>query len=594
MPQVITTQDSDSKGNIIHTETEASVVTYKDNDTVENNLNNLNDREELFVTDTNPTKKGFWINKSEQVRGNNSNTIVDRLKKYMDSKIGILSGLLTTKKENIVEAINEVYDKVELISNTNLLDNGDFQIWTNGTSFSENSVTTKTANKWSYASISSKKVEVLKSENGLKFNLINGSDRNTRFHQFIEKAKRLNGKTLTISFSAKSLDKFDRKLGILSSKSIDFTDIFYQNEINLTNESKIYRFTFTIPNNVLNEEDVLSISFGISTHIGNYHGLKDIYEAPSGEGIEFEWIKLELGDEATPFVSKSYEEEFNNCLPYRNVLSNPNLLINGDFQVWQRGEVFKATGMMYTSDRWRYQTNLSNTFDEVIKTKDGLKLKTTIKGIHHMVQILEDTSSVIGKMVILSANMKSTNFSSSYLQISFSKADGTSEGHDVKLTKNNEYQVIKTTPLFIPYDAKTIYITFGTVQSDNDDANVELDMEWVKLELGSVATPFVPRTYGEELALCQRYYRKFNFVSIPSNRIGDLLYTYLMDIEMRNPPTVHLYEGNKVKAWDGTKHTDVVCNVDNVTTNTIRLMTTKPKDDIYNYDFPLELSAEIF
>jgi hypothetical protein len=32
----------------------------------------------------------------------------------------------------------------------------------------------------------------------------------------------------------------------------------------------------------------------------------------------------------------------------------------------------------------------------------------------------------------------------------------------------------------------------------------------VKLEKGSVATPYIPRPYGEELALCQRYYQTFN------------------------------------------------------------------------------------
>ena len=36
--------------------------------------------------------------------------------------------------------------------------------------------------------------------------------------------------------------------------------------------------------------------------------------------------------------------------------------------------------------------------------------------------------------------------------------------------------------------------------SNNDVVN------WVKLEVGSVATPFIPRLYAEELALCQRYY----------------------------------------------------------------------------------------
>ena len=39
--------------------------------------------------------------------------------------------------------------------------------------------------------------------------------------------------------------------------------------------------------------------------------------------------------------------------------------------------------------------------------------------------------------------------------------------------------------------------------------DTQIDIEWVKLELGSKATQFVPRLYGEELALCQRYYYRW-------------------------------------------------------------------------------------
>jgi hypothetical protein len=40
--------------------------------------------------------------------------------------------------------------------------------------------------------------------------------------------------------------------------------------------------------------------------------------------------------------------------------------------------------------------------------------------------------------------------------------------------------------------------------------NATLEFEKIKVELGSVATPFEPRTIAAELALCQRYYQVFN------------------------------------------------------------------------------------
>ena len=45
--------------------------------------------------------------------------------------------------------------------------------------------------------------------------------------------------------------------------------------------------------------------------------------------------------------------------------------------------------------------------------------------------------------------------------------------------------------------------------------DVEFEVGWVKLELGSVATPFVPRSYGEELLLSQRYYQIHTTNTIP-------------------------------------------------------------------------------
>ena len=42
----------------------------------------------------------------------------------------------------------------------------------------------------------------------------------------------------------------------------------------------------------------------------------------------------------------------------------------------------------------------------------------------------------------------------------------------------------------------------------------------LQLELGKVATPFEHRSYGEELALCQRYYQHWNLPSYTRLAIG--------------------------------------------------------------------------
>ena len=63
----------------------------------------------------------------------------------------------------------------------------------------------------------------------------------------------------------------------------------------------------------------------------------------------------------------------------------------------------------------------------------------------------------------------------------------------------------------------------------------------VQLEVGSVATPFEHRSYGEELALCQRYYQVGNmqgssFVGSGGNTIAG---NWSLPVEMRSTPTVN-------------------------------------------------------
>ena len=70
-------------------------------------------------------------------------------------------------------------------------------------------------------------------------------------------------------------------------------------------------------------------------------------------------FKLELGTTATPFVPKSYNTEQLDCnlYPTFNQISNPNLLINGGFDVWQDGtEVTLGTAKGFICDMWDNNT----------------------------------------------------------------------------------------------------------------------------------------------------------------------------------------------------------------------------------------------
>jgi len=88
------------------------------------------------------------------------------------------------------------------------------------------------------------------------------------------------------------------------------------------------------------------------------------------------------------------------------------------------------------------------------------------------------------------------------------------------------------------------YATSSQVNALNNTAN-NIYLTGIQLEVGKVATPFEHRSYGEELALCQRYYQKFHDPGSPTAQIMliGLSSTYTQfswwpPVEMRVRPTV--------------------------------------------------------
>ena len=188
-----------------------------------------------------------------------------------------------------------------------------------------------------------------------------------------------------------------------------------------------------------------------------------------------------------------------------NSLNNPNLFINGDFRnpVNQRGKT-QYTSNEYCVDRWNKWTNTFTT-----SIQDGF-LRNQGTWIA-LLQYIEGSQKIFkqGTIFTISAKVKCEKNRA----VKFTYYDHTANrsiGNECpEFTVGTDWKVISHT-VTVNVDTVNQNTAFVIEASWSDTDTATLDIEWIKLELGSVATPFVPRSYGEELALCQRYYECSN------------------------------------------------------------------------------------
>lgn len=107
---------------------------------------------------------------------------------------------------------------------------------------------------------------------------------------------------------------------------------------------------------------------------------------------------------------------------------------------------------------------------------------------------------------------------------------------------NDEYELFQITGT-VPDDAENITVRLYIYTS-----NV-INIKYVKLEVGNIATPLSPRPYAEELADCQRYYQIIPDQTVLQDSYHDTTsidFIYYLPVIMRTTPTISSMTGGYV------------------------------------------------
>lgn len=181
--------------------------------------------------------------------------------------------------------------------------------------------------------------------------------------------------------------------------------------------------------------------------------------------------------------------------------SNPNLLLNGDFRINQRGKTsYTSDAIAYTVDRWKTNVSNKDITTTITPKASGINISYTGGSSGHSVFMQElepaDISLLKGKTLTLSYKVCQLSNSCRIRVVAGSNT--------VILTESINDSGVFSQTFVCPETATGLSVRIISNSPENS-----VDLEYIKLELGSNPTTFTPRPYAEELALCQRYFYKF-------------------------------------------------------------------------------------
>ena len=179
-------------------------------------------------------------------------------------------------------------------------------------------------------------------------------------------------------------------------------------------------------------------------------------------------------------------------------LSNPNLLINSDFAVNQRGQQEYTAG--YSADRWKLITAHTKVTVLTGGVKIGFASDTPAPAV--IGQAVENYSAVAGKEITVSMHVSEMAAQHAMMSANY-MSGGERKYHTKALTAGTNALTVA-----VPEDISDFALwIYGADSRVGDTADSYTVVEWAKLEIGGSATPYLPPDPTTELARCQRYYQ---------------------------------------------------------------------------------------
>ena len=233
---------------------------------------------------------------------------------------------------------------------------------------------------------------------------------------------------------------------------------------------------------------------------------------------------------------------------YTNI-PGANRVVNGDFQVWQRGTsiAVPASTTIYTADRWQVSTGasqactVSQQFGPVITTMFGQVQRnagqTGTSVIRFCTSLTIDMCGFLNSQILtLSFNAKcGANFSagSSIMTTKVYSGTGTTDISGINGAFVGSAQVISqsttltTSSVAFSYTTAAVgactqfAIEFSYTPVGTAGANDWFSVSFVQLEKGVAATPLQPATFAQQLNACKEFYQKsFAYGTVPAQNVG--------------------------------------------------------------------------